>query len=357
MVSNEQRMPMENAVTRDIVERTLMKITAETGMRARVIKWGPRLDPQAKIRLDALIEIKGGQQRYRFAAEAKNVDRFEILHQIRAFWPKEEKPRLLLVAPYITPKIAERCREIEMYFADTAGNMYLRGPGLHIYVLGKLKPPELHLAEIGRTINPAGLRVVFALLCQPKLLNATYREIAACARIALGTVGPVMKDLEKRKHITPGLATRRRFLQPHRLLEEWVGVYPTVLRPKLNIRRFRAQQHKWTADLDLTPYKAQWGGEVAANRLVDYLEPQTATIYAPQLPRQLIVDQKLRADINGDVEVLDLFWNFQAATQLQDVVPAILAYADLMATTDGRNIEAAKMIYERYIGPTFASQT
>lgn len=352
---------MEKTIARDIVDRALTRIVGETGLKARVVKWEPRLGPQDKIRPDALIEINGQQQKYRFAVEAKNVDRFETLHQIRAFWPKEETPQLLLVAPYITPTIADRCREIEMYFADTAGNMYLRGPGLHVYVVGKTKPPELHVADVGRTINPAGLRVAFALLCQPELLNATYREIAARARVALGTVGPVMKDLERRKHITPDLAVeparRRRLLQPDHLLQEWVAVYPAVLRPKLNIRRFRARHPKWTAGANIRPYNALWGGEIAANKLVGYLEPQTATIYAPQLPRQLIVDQKLRADINGDVEILDLFWNFQATTPAQDVVPPILAYADLMATTDGRNLEAAKMIYERYIGPSFANQT
>jgi hypothetical protein len=351
---------MENAFTRDLLDRALTNIAGETGLKAKIVKWEPRLAPPAKIRPDALIEINGQHQKYRFAVEAKNIDRFEMLHQIRAFWPKGQTPQLLLVAPYITPKIAERCREIEMYFADTAGNMYLRGPGLHVYVVGKPKPPELHVTDAGRAINPAGLKVVFALLCQPELLNATYREIAARARVALGTVGPVMKDLEKRKHITPDLAAgpaMRRFLQADRLLQEWVAVYPTVLRPKLNIKRFRAQQHKWIAGVDLRPYNATWGGEVAANKLVGYLEPQTATIYAPQLPRQLIVDQKLRADINGDVEILDLFWNFQATTPAQDVVPPILAYADLMATTDGRNLEAAKMIYERYICTAFANQT
>jgi hypothetical protein len=344
---------------RQIIDRALTKIAGETGLRAKIIKWEPHLDHQANIPVDALIEINGQQQSYRFAVEAKNIDRFEAVHQIRTFWPKGKTP-LVLAAPYITPKIAERCREIEMYFADTAGNMYLRGPGLYIYVTGKPKPPELQLGDVGRTITAAGLRVVFALLCQPELLNATYREIAAQATVALGTVGPVMKDLEKRKHITTapatGSARRRRFLQPHRLLEEWVVVYPTVLRPKLNTRRFRAQQPKWMTGVDLRPYSALWGGEVAANKLVSYLEPLTVTIYARQLPRQLIVDQKLRADSNGNIEILDLFWNFPPTPPAQDVVPPILAYADLMATTDGRNLEAAKMIYEQYIGPSFTSQ-
>jgi hypothetical protein len=196
--------------------------------------------------------------------------------------------------------------------------------------------------------------VVFALLCDPQLLNATYREIATAARVALGTVGPVIKELEARRHITEAAerARRRRFLDAQRLVQEWVAVYPTVLRPKLNIRRFRAPRTGWTEGVNLKPYNAYWGGEVAANRLLHHLVPQTAIIYAKETPKQLIAEHKLRADINGDVEILDVFWNGQVPTT-RDVAPPILAYADLIATTDGRNLEAAKMIYDQYIEPAF----
>jgi hypothetical protein len=245
---------------------------------------------------------------------------------------------------------------MDLYFADAAGNAYLRAVGLHIYVTGKRKPDDLKTTEQGKITNPAGLRVVFALLCKPELLNATYREIAAAARVALGTVGPVMKELETRRHITPvteGRAPRRRLLDPQRLVQEWVAVYPTVLRPKLNIRRFRAQQTGWTKGLDLQPHHAFWGGEVAANRLLHHLEPQTATIYVRDTPKTLIAEYKLRADVNGDVEILDAFWNPNHVPKLGDLVPPILAYADLTTTTDGRDLEAAKMIYDQYIEPAF----
>lgn len=32
-----------------------------------------------------------------------------------------------------------------------------------------------------------------------------------------------------------------------------------------------------------------------------------------------------------------------------DAVPPLLAYADLMATTDSRNLETARMIHDRYL--------
>jgi hypothetical protein len=211
-----------------------------------------------------------------------------------ALWPRQAKPPLVIAAPYITPQLAERCRDMDLYFADTAGNIYLRAPGLHLYVTGRRRPADLINAQAGKLTNPAGLRVVFALLCDPQLLNATYRDIATAARAALGTVGPVIKELEARRHITPApegaRKPRRRLLDAPRLVQEWVAVYPTVLRPKLNIRRFRAQTPDWTEGVNLEPYHAYWGGEVAANRLLHHLVPQTAVIYAKATHRRTQVE-------------------------------------------------------------------
>jgi hypothetical protein len=337
------------------LDRALAAMMKETGLTAKVLPWEPvGLNTH---RPDALIEVVGPQKPLQFAVEVKNVDRFAAVNHLRAIWPTNATPPLLLVAPYITPQVAERCRNLDICFADTAGDVYLRAPGLHIYVTGKQRPEELKLARKGRMTNPAGLKVAFALLCEPRLLNATYREIAAAAGVALGTVGPVIRDLDTRKHITPapdnGL---RRFLDPRRLLNEWVALYPTILRPRLNIRRFGAPRLAWTETVNLNPYCAFWGGEVAANRLLHHLQPQAVTIYARETPTQLIVDQRLKADVNGDTEILAVFWNAELLPAKGDVVPPILAYADLIATTDGRDLEAANMIFDEYIGPAFRNQ-
>lgn len=342
----------ETGAERPTVERVLEALGKETGFTTRVLEWEPRIHWHTPVRPDALVEINTPKQPEQFAVEVRTVDRFETLHQLRALWPRQAKPPLLIAAPYITAQMAERCRDMDLYFADTAGNVYLRTPRVHLYVTGKRRPTDLIMAETGRITNPAGLRVVFALLCNPGLLNAAYREIAAAARVALGTIGPVMKELEARRYITRETertrAPHRRFLDPQRLVQEWVALYPAILRPRLDVRRFRAPEPAWTEGVDLQPYHAYWGGEVAANRLLHLLVPETATIYARQTPKQLIAEHKLRADINGDVEILYVFWNGPAPTP-GDVVPPILAYADLTATTDGRNLDAARMIYEQYI--------
>ena len=57
----------------------------------------------------------------------------------------------------------------------------------------------------------------------------------------------------------------------------------------------------------------------------------------------------------GRIEVLDIFWNFDPEPDRPGLVPPPLIYADLLATQDGRNMEAAKLIYDQFIEPTFHS--
>jgi hypothetical protein len=61
----------------------------------------------------------------------------------------------------------------------------------------------------------------------------------------------------------------------------------------------------------------------------------------------------MKADVNGNTEILGIFWNPERLTPTGDVVPPVLAYADLMATTEGRNLEAGKLIYDKHIEPLF----
>ena len=299
---------------------------------------------------DAIIEVETKRRKHRFGAEVKRVDRFETPAMVKA--QGQDLPELpLLVAPYITRKVAERCRQLRLPFIDTAGNAYLEGPGLLVYVVGQARPAELRQNHF-RALNPAGLQVAFAVLCGADLIRTNYREIAARAAVALGTVGPVMKDLEARGLLRFQTKKDRKLLDPERLIEEWVTHYPVTLRPKLTPRRFQADPEH-LQKTDLTQQNAYWGGEPAAEKLTRYLKPAYFTIYAREPIAKLIAATRMRANVTGNVEILDVFWNFAPDKNLPDVVPPVLAYADLLATHDGRDAEAARMIYEQRIAPAF----
>jgi hypothetical protein len=298
---------------------------------------------------DAMVEVKTDRRRHRFAAEVKTVDRFETPAMVKAQGKVLREPPLL-AAPYITREIAERCRQLHLAFIDTAGNAYLEGPGLLVYVVGQARPTDLRQDRF-RALNPAGLQIAFALLCCPDLICTTYREIATRAGVALGTVGPVIKDLEARGFLRLQTERERRLVNPEQMLEEWVTHYPVTLRPKLNPRRFQAAPER-LQQADLGLQHGFWGGEPAAEKLTQYLRPAHFTIYARE-PAKLIAAGRMRADEKGNVEILDAFWDFDPDKNFPDVVPPVLVYADLLGTHDGRNAEAAQMIYEQRIAPTF----
>jgi hypothetical protein len=339
----------------DTLERT-------AGVKGRVIA----IEPKARNgrRPDALVDIYIEGKKHRYAVEARTrLDRLAALGHIKAQLD-QLGDRGLLFAPYITPAIAKHCRQLDIPFLDTAGNAYFHELGLLVFITGE-KPEDLTTTTLrargGGTA--AALRVVFVLLCRGDLLNAPYRDIVEAANVALGAIGWVFLDLEKRGYIAGGQKKHnRRFLEPTRLFEEWVTNYPIKLRPKLNPRRFRAEDPEWWKRADLAGLHGYWGGEIAAHRLTNYLKPAACTLYikpvqdglqATKALSRFLAANRLRADAHGDIEILDAFWNLPATTNYPDVVPPILAYTDLIATLDPRNIEVAKLIREKYVDDAF----
>lgn len=347
-------MNHEHGLTGEL-NRALQTLGRKTGLEGRILAWEPQAVQDR--RADAMIEIHVTGQTHRYIVETKTrVDRLAAIGHIKARLDQFNE-RGLLFAPYITPTIAQQCRELNLAFLDAAGNAYFKLPGMYIYITGE-KPEGPTAANVmgARTGGtPTALRVVFALLCNPRLLHAPYREIVDAAGVALGAVGWVFHDLKGRGLITGGKKKQdRRFLEPMRLFEEWVTNYPIKLRPKLNPRRFKAENPNWWQNTGLHNHNAFWGGEVAANRLTNYLKPATCTLYIKPEHTQyaltrLVADHRMRADPNGNIEILDAFWNLPDDPEHPDVVPPILAYADLVATLDPRNLEAAKLIREQYI--------
>lgn len=256
---------------------------------------------------------------------------------------------LLLIAKYVNPHMADQLRQDGIEFIDTAGNAFINKPPLYIFVKGNRPPEILDQAPLKRHFKPAGLKMIFAFLCNPGLENKTYREIAVATNVALGTVGWIMKELRKLGFLLDMGKRGYKLIKKENLFHQWVTAYPEQLRPKQILGRYRGE-YGWWQQMRLDPLKAQWGGEVAAARLTEYLKPELITIYttAQQL-NQILLENRLKRDIIGDVEILARFWKPVEMGKYDDLVHPILVYADLLATGNQRNIETAKMIYEQYI--------
>jgi hypothetical protein len=135
-------------------------------------------------------------------------------------------------------------------------------------------------------------------------------------------------------------------------MEAWITRYPDALRPKLFRNRYQADVDRLQT-LDLLGLKAFWGAEVAAERLTGYLKPQHFTLYSVDDAKLLLNQARMRLDLTGNTELLQVFWGMPENPAHPDLVPPLLAYADLMATHDGRNLEAARLLYERFLEPLY----
>jgi len=336
---------MEKMKEPELLEFALEALKKNLPMQAQIKTVKPLRDP--KLRADYLLRIAMQGKEIRYYVEAKtNVTKADKL--LLMMRKGEFEHPLLLVTKYINPQLADELKQNGTEFIDTAGNAFLNQLPLYIFVKGN-KPDIVKVPPFKRTFKPAGLRVIFAFLCNPGLENKTYREIAAETGVALGTVDWIMKELKELRFLLDMGKRGLRLLQKEKLLQRWVTAYPEQLRPKLLLGRFRGE-YGWWQQKTLDPFRAQWGGEVAAAKLTQYLQPETITIYTtPQELDQLLIKNRLKRDQTGDIEILKRFWKLPEIWKHEDLVHPILMYADLLATGNERNIETAKMIYDQHI--------
>ena len=263
---------------------------------------------------------------------------------------------VLLVTEYLTPPMAQKLREQKQQFADAAGNVYLEGPGLLVYVTGRKPPNDQLVPHAGKAQTMTGLKVMFALHCDPLLADAPQRAIAARAGVALGALPAVLADLQQTGDLLV-LGKRRRLNATRRVLDEWALVYARRLRAKTLQAIYAVKDfHTWPQwQLD---EPALWGGEPAANLLVQYLRPGVLTIYADKLPptlqaRHAMIKVRTAAENGTTLEWRKPFWGALPTAAHPNAVPPVLVYADLLATGDARCIETAQMIYDEHLARLF----
>jgi hypothetical protein len=324
----------------DLLQNALDAFTTITGLPAEIREKEVNADDGP----DALLRIGFQGMEFYFAVEIiPTLTRAAIggaLQQLR-----KSPRRGILVTQYITPQIAELLREMDVFFIDRARNAYINEPPLFIFSKGNKLPQTYRKAPLTRTFQPAGLKLIFAFLCNPRLENRPFREIAKAANVALGTVEGVMRGLKQMGFLIDMGKRGRIVTQKEDLITRWAATYPEQLRPKQLVGHYRADHYDWWEKATLNQFEAYWGGEVAAAKLTKYLKPQIITIYTGQPLGTLLLKNKIKKDPDGDIEILKTFWGFKHNWQHPDLVHPLLIYADLLATGDRRNFETAKIIY------------
>lgn len=157
-----------------------------------------------------------------------------VIHQIKtSAAPANSHP--LLISHYISPKLAALLKQKGIEYADCAGNLFLNQLPLYIEIGGQKHPPKSPGAD--RLFRTAGLKLIYLLLRNPQAINATYRTLAEDAGIALGAIGDLFAELEKRGNISADEQGKRQLHASEELLQRWQLGYIETLRPKLFLQR------------------------------------------------------------------------------------------------------------------------
>jgi hypothetical protein len=352
--SNEQEVKVhKNAEMtdpeREMLEKAIASLKESTGLAAR-------LNFPAKIaggETSAIIGLTVEDQSWAFSAVIKKNLTNDILGYVVTELREARSQPGVLITRYVTPQQAEKLRRANAQFIDIAGNAFLNQPPLFVLITGNRRSEGVVKSRPARFFSSTGIRVLFALLCRPALAASSYRDIATAADVSLGAVSQVMEDLKSAGYLINREGRERRLMKHEELIRRWGEAYAERLRPKLLISRFSSENPDWWKEVKMEEMNACWSGEVAAAKLTKYLRPQIKTIYSSNKLAAVQLRYRFRPDKNGDIELLKKFWAFDRDADPPGTAPALLVYADLMASGDERNIETAGMIYDRYIIRSF----
>lgn len=259
-----------------------------------------------------------------------------------------QNKRLLLLGPRVTERSARMFRQLGINYLDQSGNAFITFAGVHIDVRGRRAPSSHHgtgLSHLTRggvnLFSTKRSQVIFALLSWPELLEGSVRELGAASGVSVGQVQETLELLSQY-----GFLNERRQLAPSRreyLIDQWAAAYQTGLGSAARSGRFSGDWQQLETG-DMAVYLS---GEAA---VPDLLRPETVVLYTEEFPTDMIrVHRWRRNNEHPTIFFRRQFWRSQHDPTGPGVhrAPWLLIYADLLASNDSRQREAAEQLREQ----------
>lgn len=256
----------------------------------------------------------------------------------------------LIIAKKISQSVKQLLKTKKISFIESIGNIYIETGTLYILIEGN-KHSEPGNQFTNRAFASTGLKVIFNLLIDSKLINLPYREVAQILNISYTNVSYIFQDLTKEGFIPYNKRGFRSLKNKKELLNNWMYAYAKKLKPHLlqgKYKFFEAEKFNEWAEMKFDSNLTVWSGEPAGDLLTNYLKPETLTIYTEEPILVLIKKMGLVPDRNGKIYIYQKFWKSSENSEKQ-IAPLFLVYTDLMTSDDERCFETAGIIYEKYI--------
>jgi hypothetical protein len=261
-----------------------------------------------------------------------------------------------LVARYIPRPTGERLADAGVNFVDRLGNMHLAlGKDHHVLRLGRREPA---VEATGRRPGPALVQLYFVLLAEPDAPAWPVRRLADEAGIGKTAAATGLQRLVRLGVLVEDRKQGYRVADRTRLVDAFLQGYVNVLRPHLEIGRFRAAERDQDAFLHqfagtAGKMHAQWAvtGAPAAYALDRFYRgddvPLLVDGFTPALQRTL----RLVPDREGPITLLRSFgqrWGWKTIDDIPVAHPW-LVYAELLHRGEPLALEAADHVREKFL--------
>ncbi len=299
---------------------------------------------------DGIVEVDTPDGVFTYALEYKRgVVGHAVVHQVRTRPLARGAERRLLVAGTISPGVAAELRNVGVDYLDAAGNRYLDLNGrFYAHIEGRKQSVETRKG--GR--RASFYRVLGACLEMPSILSNPLRAVASVCGASTFVVRSVKQRLQEDGalidgHGGPLLVGRAGYL------DEWLIGYRDLVRPKLLLGRYALPRGSVDA-LRITLEHAlpldtwAWGGSQASYRLLHTGAAGDIVLHALVLDMAEAPRFPLRADPDGQVEVLTLPF-LEAGRSFRQSVRPLLALAELSWRRDPHSQEVAVEVRENIL--------
>ena len=337
---------MVDIMNHEQTEQYLDKIRTLGFVRNARLGPAPNLDP---VRPDGTLTIRTPKGTYVFMIETKSsyLDR-STLNAIIAHANASLKPRhpVVLFARYVPAPSAEKLMQAGINFVDLAGNMHLALNNDYVRTVLGNRESRGHSDKI---LTPSRIQMLFVLAAEPESASWTVRDLADASGVSKSNAAKIRQQFVAEGVLSPhkgNLAIRDR----KELEQQLLTGYEQVLRPKIVIGRFRAQE---TAEkLLLEKFKrvfkeasVAWSltGGPAVSLLQHFYKGVEVPVFVDRLTDDVQRQLRVLPDKTGPIIFMRSFGSLCRWKKIQgaEIAHPWLIYTELMQSPDPRAHEAA----------------
>jgi hypothetical protein len=320
---------------REVLEQALFNLANISGWRTI---WQESKEEIEEF--DGKLRLERGGKVVELKANVKSLLHEGQIPQLLKYRDKDKK--FLIIAGRISRKLMEELKALGIHYLESGGNAWIDVDDLFLLIEGKkggVTQQRRHL------FTNASIKLLFHLLIKPELFKLTYREIAEQTGASLDNISKTIRSLRENGYLAASQESGYVFSDKEELVKRWIPEYGERLKPKLSMGNYRfLRENRWE-NIILETTKTRWGGEPAADKLLNLLRPEIFTLYTREQKQELIKKYRLVPDPEGPVKIYHAFWD-PAQFNGKDTVPELLIYTDLLLSGSARNAEVAKKLLD-----------